>query len=133
MKLNRLRSIVTLLLVLTITITVNANTHELKGKASYYGSEWNRKKTASGRYFDTNQLTAAHKTLPFGSIVKVTNLSNGKSVNVTITDRGPYVAGRVIDLSKASFSRIESLDKGVTKIQIEVIQYGNWKYKVGKF
>ena len=67
-------------------------------------------------------LTAAHKTLPFGTKVKVTNVNNGKSVVVRINDRGPYVNGRVIDLSTAAFSSIESVNTGVTSVNIEILK-----------
>jgi rare lipoprotein A len=67
-------------------------------------------------------MTAAHKTLPFGSEVKVTNLNNGKSVTVRINDRGPFVKGRIIDLSRAAFSQIANLDRGVVKVEIRVVK-----------
>ena len=95
-------------------------THFQTGMASYYGGSWHGKKTANGEIFNENSLTAAHKTLPFGTKVKVTNLDNGKSVVVRINDRGPYSKGRVIDLSKAAFSRIASISKGVTRVKLEV-------------
>ena len=71
------------------------------GTASFYGGKWHGRKTANGEIFDTYKLTAAHKTLPFGTRVRVTNLSNGKSVVVRINNRGPYSKGRIIDLSQA--------------------------------
>lgn len=92
------------------------------GIASHYGGRWNGRKTANGEIFDTTQFTAAHKTLPFNSKVRVTNLSNGKSVIVRINDRGPYVKGRVIDLSQAAFSAISNLKNGIAKIKIELIK-----------
>lgn len=95
-------------------------THFQTGMASYYGGSWHGKKTANGEIFNENSLTAAHKTLPFGTKVKVTNLDNGKSVVVRINNRGPYSKGRVIDLSKAAFSRIASISKGVTRVKLEV-------------
>ena len=95
-------------------------THFQTGMASYYGGSWHGKKTANGEIFNENSLTAAHKTLPFGTKVKVTNLDNGKSVVVRINDRGPYSKGRVIDLSKVAFSRIASTSKGVTRVKLEV-------------
>ena len=95
-------------------------THFQTGMASYYGGSWHGKKTANGEIFNENSLTAAHKTLPFGTRVKVTNLDNGKSVVVRINNRGPYSKGRVIDLSKAAFSRIASISKGVTRVKLEV-------------
>lgn len=95
-------------------------THFQTGMASYYGGSWHGKKTANGEIFNENSLTAAHKTLPFGTKVKVTNLDNGKSVVVRINNRGPYSRGRVIDLSKAAFSKIASTSKGVTRVKLEV-------------
>lgn len=91
------------------------------GGASFYGEKWNGRFTASGQRFNTELLTAAHKTLPFGTRVRVTNLSNNKSVVVTINDRGPFIKGRVIDLSKAAFREIENISKGVTKVKLEIL------------
>jgi len=90
--------------------------------ASYYARILHHRKTASGERFDNYAMTAAHKTLPFGSEVKVTNLNNGKSVTVRINDRGPFVKGRIIDLSRAAFSQIADLNKGVVKVEISVVQ-----------
>lgn len=88
------------------------------GKASYYGNEFDGRKTASGEIFRQSKLTAAHKKLPFGTQVKVTNLKNGKSVTVKINDRGPFVAGRIIDLSKTAAEEIGMLKDGVAKVKI---------------
>ena len=96
--------------------------HYQNGKASFYGERWNGRKTSNGEIFDTSKLTAAHKTLPFGTIVKVTNEANGKSVIVRINDRGPYIKGRVIDLTKEAFSYIESIKKGITIVKLEIIK-----------
>ena len=83
------------------------NSHELVGKASYYGNQYkNTRQTANGEHFNKEAYTAAHKTLPFGSVVKVTNLKNNKSVTVRINDRGPFIKGRIIDLSKAAARQI---------------------------
>ena len=90
--------------------------------ASYYAKILHHRKTASGERFDNYAMTAAHKTLPFGTEVKVTNLNNGKSVTVRINDRGPFVNGRIIDLSRAAFSQIADLNKGVAKVEIRVVQ-----------
>lgn len=79
------------------------------------------KKTASGERFNNYAMTAAHKSLPFGTKALVTNINNGKAVMVTINDRGPYVKGRIIDLTQAAFSTIENLDKGITKVKIRVV------------
>lgn len=92
------------------------------GKATFYGSSTDGSKTSSGEIFDSNLLTAAHKTLPFGTIVEVTNLENGKSVQVKINDRGPYGPGRVLDLSKSAFSAIGWLGTGVLNIQYKIIE-----------
>ena len=92
------------------------------GMASYYAKKLHNRKTASGERFDNYAMTAAHKTLPFGTEVKVTNLNNSKSVTVRINDRGPFVKGRIIDLSRAAFSQIANLDRGVVKVQISVVQ-----------
>ncbi len=92
------------------------------GLASYYGEEWHGGPTASGEKFDMNALTAAHKTLPFGTKVKVTNIENGKSVQVRVNDRGPFVEGRIIDLSYAAAKKIGMIKTGVVKVKVEVIK-----------
>ncbi len=88
--------------------------------ASYYGVNdgFNGKKTANGEIFNTHKLTAAHKTLPFGTVVKVTNLSNGESVKVRINDRGPYIKGRVIDLSAKAAEKLDMTSKGVAQVKL---------------
>ncbi|MCQ4312859.1 septal ring lytic transglycosylase RlpA family protein [Pseudomonas stutzeri] len=93
--------------------------HIGSGKASYYGSQHHNKLTASGERFDQGSLTAAHRTLPFGTRVKVINTRNGKSVVVRINDRGPFVRGRIIDLSKSAFERIGSTRSGVIPVRLE--------------
>lgn len=92
------------------------------GKASYYGDEFNGNKTSSGDIFDNKKYTAAHKTLPFGTFVKVTNLLNGKSVIVKINDRGPHIAGRVIDLSKAAAEELDMIREGVIDVKLEILK-----------
>lgn len=89
------------------------------GKASYYADQFNGRKTASGEKFHNSKMTAAHKTLPFGTKVKVTNLKNGKSVKVKVNDRGPFVAGRIIDLSKKAAKRIDIYKEGVGNVSIK--------------
>ena len=91
------------------------------GKASYY---WQPQRVASGGWFNPNAMTAAHKTLPFGTKVRVTNRNNGKSVVVTINDRGPYVAGRVIDLSRAAAKAIAMTGSGVVPVTVTVLGKG---------
>jgi rare lipoprotein A len=92
------------------------------GMASYYARKFQHRKTASGERLNNNAMTAAHKTLPFGTEVIVKNLNNGKSVEVRINDRGPFVKGRIIDLTRAAFSKIANLDKGVAKVEIRVVK-----------
>ncbi|MFG3451310.1 septal ring lytic transglycosylase RlpA family protein [Pseudomonas knackmussii] len=92
------------------------------GKASYYGSQHHNKLTASGERFDQGALTAAHRTLPFGTHVRVINTRNGKSVVVRINDRGPFVRGRIIDLSKAAFQSIASTRSGIIRVRLEKVE-----------
>jgi rare lipoprotein A len=89
------------------------------GKASYYANGFHGRKTANGEKFDKKDFTAAHRTLPFGTIVRVTNLNNGKMVFVKINDRGPYIKNRIIDLSKAAAKQLDMVDNGVGKVRIE--------------
>lgn len=95
--------------------------HDLVGIASWYGGKFQGRLTANGETFDTNQMTAAHRTLPFGTIVRVTNETNAKSVIVRINDRGPFVENRVIDLSRAAADTIEMTAAGVAPVRIEVL------------
>ena len=100
--------------------------HELVGYretgiASYYAEKYQFRKTASGERLNNYAMTAAHRSLPFGTEVAVTNLNNGKTVKVRINDRGPYVKGRIIDLTRAAFAKIENLDKGLTEVGIRVV------------
>ncbi len=91
------------------------------GGASWYGGKFQGRMTANGEIFDTNMFTAAHKTLPFNTIVEVTNLSNNKTVFVRINDRGPFVKGRIIDLSRAAAKKIGLVGKGVVQVRLRVI------------
>ncbi len=93
-----------------------------KGNASWYGPGFNGKKTASGEIFNMNKLTAAHKTLDFGTIVRVTNLNNNKRVIVKINDRGPFTKGRIIDLSKKAALAIDMINDGVVPVKIELLK-----------
>lgn len=92
------------------------------GEASYYANKHQQRKTASGELYRHELKTAAHKELPFGSKVKVTNVNNGKSVVVRVNDRGPFVRGRIIDLSKSAFSSIGNTAAGIIEVKIEVIR-----------
>jgi rare lipoprotein A len=88
------------------------------GKASYYGNEFDGRKTANGEIFRQNKLTAAHRTLPFGTLVTVKNLGNGRSVTVRINDRGPFAKGRIIDLSRSAAQSIDMIRQGVASVEI---------------
>lgn len=109
------------------------------GIASWYGPGFHGSKTASGEIYNMFKLTAAHKTLPLGTYVKVINLENGKSVIVKINDRGPFVKGRIIDLSYAAAKRLGMLKKGTAKVKIIALgrrvdhKYESLNYQVGKF
>ncbi len=94
------------------------------GRASWYGPGFSGKKTASGAAFDEEKFTAAHRTIPLGSRARVTNLANGKSVEVEINDRGPYVQGRIIDLSQAAAHALGIVDRGTARVRIEVLPDG---------
>ncbi len=91
------------------------------GLASWYGEKFHGRRTASGKVYDMYQLTAAHKTLPLGTSVIVTHVNNGKSVEVTVNDRGPFVRGRIIDLSYAAAQALEMVEQGVAKVRVEVL------------
>jgi len=91
------------------------------GKASFYADKYQSRKTANGERFDQSALTAAHKKLPFDTNVKVTNIENGKSIVVRINDRGPFIRGRVIDLSRSAFSKIGDTSAGVINVKIETV------------
>jgi len=100
------------------------------GLASWYSIKTNHgRTTASGRLLSNNAYTAAHKTLPFGTKVRVTSLFNGKSEILRITDRGPYIKGRIIDVTIGSAKRLGFYSRGITKVKVEVLEWGTWKYK----
>jgi rare lipoprotein A len=102
-----------------------------EGNASWYGNPFHGRRASNGEVYDMNKFTAAHRTLPFETMVRVTNLNNGKSTTVRITDRGPFVAGRIIDLSLAAAREIESVGPGVVPVRLEVL--GNVDVTVGFF
>ncbi len=95
-----------------------------RGVASWYGPTFQSKATASGEIFDTHRLTAAHRKLPFGALVEVTNLENGKTVRVRINDRGPFVHGRIIDLTYAAAEQIGMLENGTARVELRVLPFG---------
>ncbi len=91
------------------------------GIASYYGPAWNGRRTANGERLNLSALTAAHKSLPFNTLVRVTDLDTGKSIVVRVNDRGPYVKGRIIDLTDAAAAKLGILRKGIARVKLEVI------------
>jgi rare lipoprotein A len=95
-----------------------------EGNASWYGEPFHGRRASNGEIYDMYKLTAAHRTLPFETMVRVTNLNNGKSTTVRITDRGPFVEGRVIDLSLAAAREIDSVGPGVVPVRVEVLSPG---------
>ena len=104
-----------------ISVNGKFKLYKKEAQASYYANKFNGKKTASGKKFDNSKYTAAHRKLPFGTILRVTNESNGKSVIVEVTDRGPFSRGREIDLAKKAFMDIASnKNSGSIKVKIEV-------------
>ncbi len=96
--------------------------HYLRGSASYYGQEFHGRKTANGEIFNMYKLTAAHRTLPLGTKARIWNLENGRSCVVIINDRGPFIEGRILDLSYAAALELEMVTQGVAQVQIEILE-----------
>jgi rare lipoprotein A len=96
--------------------------YNAEGQASYYGAKHQGQRTASGERFDQHQLTAAHRTLPFGTKVRVTNLNNDKSVLVRINDRGPFARGRIVDLSRKAAQQLDMLRSGVAPVRVVSVE-----------
>jgi rare lipoprotein A len=99
----------------------------LEGVASYYADDYNGKQTSNGEVFNMSDLTAAHRTFPFGTKVRVTNLENKKSVVVRVNDRGPFKEGRIIDLSLAAAKELDLIRMGTAKVKLEVLEWGDGK------
>ena len=99
------------------------------GKASFYADKFEGRTTANGDKYRHNKLTAAHKTLPFGTRIKVTNLANNRSVEVVINDRGPYVDGRIVDLSRSAAEKLDFVQLGLAEVTLEVVDAGDGKGK----
>ncbi len=97
------------------------------GQASFYADFFEGRSTASGEKYHAGKATAAHKTFPFGTVLKVTNLANNESAEVTVNDRGPFVAGRIIDVTKSVAAKLGFVDKGVANVKIEVVTRENSK------
>jgi rare lipoprotein A len=109
-----------------------------QGMASWYGEPFHGRRAADGEIFDMNSLVAAHRTLPFGSVVRVTNLSNGREVQVRVVDRGPFVGNRIIDLAHAAAVELDMIGSGTAPVRIELISgpdpsVGVFTVQVGAF
>lgn len=102
--------------------TTTESQFQQTGIASFYARKFNGRKTANGEIYSDNLLTAAHRTLPLGTVVKVTNLRNGRQVTVRINDRGPFIKGRIIDLSRRAAGEIGMIHGGLTQVKVEVIK-----------
>ena len=110
------------------------------GIASWYGAPYHNRRASNGEIYNMHAMTAAHRTLPLGSVVRVTNPANGTSVLVRITDRGPFIAGRIIDLSQAAARQIGLIQKGTAQVRVEVFKTpapiengGRWAVQIGGF
>jgi rare lipoprotein A len=96
--------------------------HVETGEASYYAGKFHGRRTASGEVYSRRRLTAAHRTLPFGTLLRVTNLANGRKVVVRVNDRGPWKRGRIIDLSRAAAEELRMIRAGVARVRLEVLR-----------
>lgn len=110
------------------------------GIASWYGPNFDGHRGANGKIYDEHAMTAAHRTLPLGSLIRVTNLGNGKSAMMRVTDRGPFVPGRILDLSRGAARRLGMLRSGVARVRLEVYESpkpievgGRWCVQIGAF
>ena len=113
-----------IILGLFLFVSLGMQAAEEFGIASYYADAFHGRKTASGELYHKDKLTAAHKTLPFGTIIKVTRLDNKSSVTVKVNDRGPYIKGRIVDLSKAAAKKLDLITDGKARVKIEVLEKG---------
>jgi len=117
-----------LLPVLLFTMIVGGVSGQVQtGKASFYADKFEGSQTASGEKYKHNKLTAAHKSLPFGTKVRLTNLANNQTVEVTINDRGPYVEDRIVDVSRAAAEQLGFVNNGLAEVRLEVIDAGDGK------
>lgn len=114
---------IALIFVLTVPV-FSLTVYKESVTASFYAEDFHGKRTSNGEKFNMNDLTCAHKALPFDTILKVTNLANGKTVQVRVNDRGPFVVGREIDLSKAAAKQLNMIGSGTTKVKLEIVKMG---------
>lgn len=115
------------LIALFLLVVLLSQGQNQTGKASFYADKFEGRPTASGERYKHNKLTAAHKTLPFGTKVRVTNLANQQKAEVIINDRGPYVDGRIIDLSRSAAEMLGFLNQGLADVQVEILDAGDGK------
>ena len=113
----------TFVLILGLAATLAASGYYEVGIASWYGPGFHGNRTANGEIYDMYAMTAAHKTLPFGTIVKVVDLDTGRSVIVRINDRGPFIEGRIIDLSYAAALELGMVEKGLAKVGLKIVKW----------
>ncbi len=104
-----------------------------RGTASWYGNDFDGRLTASGDLYDDDEFTGAHRTLPFGTVVKVTNAQNGRQVIVRINDRGPYLNGRILDLSYAAANTLGFISSGTTRVLLEVVTRDSERFQLGSW
>jgi len=123
---NKTHRIFTFLIILTVSIQSAAalEVYKEKATASFYGADFHGKKTSNGEKFDMYAYTCANKELPFGTILRVTNLSNGKKVDVRVNDRGPFVVGRTVDLSTQAAIDLEMTKSGLATVKLEIVKMG---------
>lgn len=124
MNRKRLTKIIIISYFFCIMANLSAEVYRERAVVSYYAGDFNGKKTSNGEYFNMNEMTCASKTLPFDTLLKVTNLSNGLSVQVRVNDRGPFVAGRELDLSKAAAQKLDMIKSGTATVKIEIVKRG---------
>jgi rare lipoprotein A len=116
---NKIPANITCLIIFAVLFSSCSRYVTETGTASYYGDQFNHRHTASGKKFNKHRLTAAHKTLPFGTKVIVINLTNNERVKVRITDRGPFVKGRIIDLSEKAAKKIDMVRQGIAQVELK--------------
>ena len=114
---------------LFLACSINSFGQTQTGKASFYADKFEGCTTASGEKYKHSKLTAAHKTLPFGTVIRVKNLANNETIDVVINDRGPYVDGRIVDVSKSAAEKLGFVNKGLAEVEIQVVDAGDGKSK----
>ena len=119
----------TLLLIFTLNYSFAASYSEIIGEASYYSNRLHGRKTSSGELYNMHKFTCAHKTYPFGTVLKVTNLKNNASIHVTVNDRGPYAKSRIVDLSMAAAKELNMVQSGVARVKVEIVSMPERKTK----